>query len=167
MTPPRIAPHRIVDAVVKVKVDQVLELRARRRKQLLANPNVVLHRPAYIEKQKQLHSIEPFGHEFEIEPTRVVRGGLHGAAEIELFGGTLASELPQPPQRQLDVARTELDGIVEIAKLAAVPDLDRTPVAPLLLTYAHAFGIVPISTEGRGASGADPFAPALVARPLL
>src|ERR1700751_5759277 len=151
MTPPRIAPHRIVDAVVKVKVDQVLELRARRRKQLLANPNVVLHRPAYIEKQQQLHSVAPFGHEFEIEQARVVRGGLHGAAVIALFGGPLTCKFLQPPQRKLDVARTQLDGIVEIAKLAAVPDLDRTPVAPLLLTDAHAFGIVPISTEGRGA----------------
>src|ERR1700758_4428056 len=95
MTPPRIAPHRIVDAVVEVEMDQVLELRARRRKQLLANPNVVLHRPADIEKQQQLYGVVPLGHELEIEPARVMRGRFYGAAKIELFGGTLARKLPQ------------------------------------------------------------------------
>ena len=33
-------------------MDQVLELAARRRKQLLADPDVVLHRPADIEEQQ-------------------------------------------------------------------------------------------------------------------
>src|SRR6516225_5001590 len=167
MAPSRIAPDRIIDAVVEVEVDQVLELRARGRKQLLANADVVLHRPADIEKQQQFHGVVTLRHKFQIEPAGVVRGRLHGAAEIELFGGTLARELPQPAQRQLDVAGAELDGIVEIAKLAAVPDLDRTAVAPLLLPDAHTFGVIPIGAEGRGAGGADPFAAALVAGLLL
>src|SRR6516165_5686683 len=95
MASSRIAPHRIVDAVVEVEVDQVLELRARGREQFLANTNVVLHRPADIEKQQQLYGVVPLGHELEIEPARVVRGRFYGAAEIELFGGTLARKLPQ------------------------------------------------------------------------
>ena len=62
----RIAPHRIVDAIVKIKVDQVLELRARRREQLLADPDVVLHRAADIDEQQQLDGVVTLGHQLQV-----------------------------------------------------------------------------------------------------
>src|SRR6185437_2825610 len=66
-----------------------------------------------------------------------------------------------------DVARAELDAVVEVLEFALVPDLDRAVVAVLLLADAHALGIVAIGAEGRGAGGADPFAAALVPALLL
>ena len=54
IAPPRIAPHRIVDAVVKVEMNQVLELGACGREQFLADADMVFHRSANIEKQQQL-----------------------------------------------------------------------------------------------------------------
>src|SRR4029077_6471313 len=76
-------------------------------------------------------------------------------------------ELPQSPQRHLDVAGAELDGIVEVAVFALVPDLDRAAVAALLLADADALGVVAVGAEGGGAAGADPLRAALVAAFLL
>ncbi len=81
--------------------------------------------------------------------------------------GALAGPAPQPLQRHLDVAGAELDRIVEILEFALVPDLDGAAVAAFVLADAHAFGIVAIGAEGRGAGGADPFRAALVAALLL
>src|SRR5207244_9033085 len=135
--------------------------------QFLADADVIFHRSADIEKQQQLYRVVPLGDELQIEPAGIVRGRAHGAVEIELFGRPLARELPQAAQRQLDVAGAEFDGIVEVAELAAVPDLYRAAVAPILLADAYAFGIVAVRAEGRGAGGAYPFAPALMPLPLL
>ena len=79
----------------------------------------------------------------------------------------VARELAQPAQRDLDVARAELDVVVEVLEFALVPDLDRAAVAALVLADAHAFGIVAVGAERRGAGRADPFAAALVALLLL
>src|SRR5215831_14909356 len=70
--------------------------------------------------------------------------------------------MPQAAQGELDIAGAELDRVVEIAKLAAIPDLDGAAVAPLLLADAHPFRVVAIGAKRRGADGADPFATALV-----
>ena len=88
---------------------------------------------------------------------------LDGAVEIELFRRARARELSQAAQRQLDVARAELDLVVEILELALVPHLDRAEIAVLVLADAHAFRIVAIGAVRRGAGGADPFVAALVA----
>src|SRR6185437_13925987 len=66
-----------------------------------------------------------------------------------------------------DVARAELDAVVEVLEFALVPDLDRAVVAVLVLADAHALGMVAIGAEGRRAGGADPFAAALVPALLL
>ncbi len=79
----RVSPHRIVDAIVKIKVDEVLELGARRREHLLTDPDVVLHRSADIDEQQQLHGIVPLGHELQIEPAGIVRRRFYGAVEID------------------------------------------------------------------------------------
>src|SRR5690606_33432260 len=78
-----------------------------------------------------------------------------------------AGEFPQPPQGHLDVARAELDRVVEVAVLALVPDLDGAAVAALLLPDADALGVVAVGAEGRGAARADPLVAALVPALLL
>ena len=87
--------------------------------------------------------------------------------EIEFLGRAGAGEFAQAAQRHLDVAGAELDVAVEIPKLALVPHLHGAEVAVGVLADAHAFGIVAIGAERRGAAGADPFAAALVAALLL
>ena len=57
--------------------------------------------------------------------------------------------------------------VVEIPELAPVPDFHRAAVAAFVLADAHAFRIVAIGAEGRGAGRADPFRAALVAALLL
>ena len=88
------------------------------------------------------------------------------AVEVEFVGGALARETAQAAQRHLDVARAELDAVVEVAELALVPDLDRAAVAG---RFAGRCGCPPgCSRMRRRASvprGADPFVAALV--PLL
>ena len=89
-----------------------------------------------------------------------------GAVEIELLRRPVAGPAAQALERDLDVAGADLDAVVEVAKLAPVPDLDRAAVAAFVLADPHTLGVVAIGAEGRGAGGADPFRPALVA-PLL
>ena len=87
--------------------------------------------------------------------------------DVELEIGAVAGELAQPAQRDLDVAGAEFDRVVEVAELAPVPDLDRAAVLAFVLADAHAFRVVAVRAKGRGASGADPFAAALVPALLL
>ena len=46
-----VLPEILINKIVKVEMLQVLELAARRREQLLANPHVIVHRAARIEQQ--------------------------------------------------------------------------------------------------------------------
>ena len=92
---------------------------------------------------------------------------LDGLVEVELLRRAGAGELAQPPQRHLDVAGAEFDVAVEVLELALVPHLHGAEIAVLVLADAHAFGIVAVGAERRGAAGADPFVAALVAAFLL
>ena len=89
------------------------------------------------------------------------------AVEIELVGCAGARELAQAPQRDLGVARAELERIVEVLELAPVPDFHGTVIAVLVLADAHAGRIVAMGAERRGATRADPFVAALVATLLF
>src|SRR6185503_20572111 len=97
----------------------------------------------------------------------LVGGALDGAVEIELVGRALARELAQAPQRHLDVARAQLDLVVEVLVLALVPDLDGPVVAVGLLADAHTGRVVAVGTVWRCAAGADPLRAALVPALLL
>ena len=103
----------------------------------------------------------PFGAQSNVEPA-LPRGAVDRLVKIQLIGGAFAGEATKPPKRDLDVAGSKLDIIVEIPELPLVPDLDRAPVAAAFLADSDAFGIISISAEGRGAGGADPFVAALV-----
>jgi len=87
--------------------------------------------------------------------------------KVELLGHPFAREAAQPPQRNLDVARVELDRVVEIPKSPLVPDLDCAPVAAFFLSDANALGIVAVGAERARSRGADPFRAALVPAALL
>ena len=83
-------------------------------------------------------------------------------SDIEFIERALTREFPQAAQRDLDVARAKLLGVVEILEFALVPDLH----GPLVLRFtadADAFGIVARIAVRRGPLGADPFAAALMA----
>src|SRR5690606_5094283 len=66
-----------------------------------------------------------------------------------------------------DVARAELDRVVEVAELALVPHLHRRAVAGRVTPDADALGVRAIVAEGRAAAGTDPFVAALMAAFLL
>ncbi len=84
-----------------------------------------------------------------------------------VLGHALAREPAQPAQRDLDVARVELDVAVEVAKRALVPDLDRAARAAAVLPDPDALRVVAVCAEGTRAAGADPLRPALVPLALL
>ncbi len=109
----------------------------------------------------------PLRHHLEIEPAGIVRRRAHRVGQVELQFGAFSGELPQAAQRQLDVAGAELDGVVEVAELALVPDLDGAAVAFRSLADAHPFRVVAVGAKWRGAAGADPFIAALVPVLLL
>src|SRR5712692_8457004 len=98
----------------------------------------------------------------QVEPAGVFRRALDGRVEIELLGDALAREAAQPAQRDLDVARIELDRVVEIAKRPLIPHLDRAAVAPALLADADAFRVVTVRAEGAHPGRADPLRAALM-----
>src|SRR6185437_6671471 len=162
----RILPDRVVQAIVEIEMDEVLELAARGREQLLADPDMVLHGPADIEEQQQFYRVVPLGHEPEIEPAGIVRGVADRLRQVELEVGALAGELAQAPERDLDVAGAELDRVVEVAELALVPDLDR-PAVLALAADPDALGVVAGIAVGRSAGGADPFLAARMPALLL
>ena len=111
------------------------------------------------------------GLKLEIEQTRIARGRIDGAVEIELVCRTLARKAPQLAQRDLDVARAELDRVVEVAELALLPDLDGAAIAARA-TDADAFGVEAAVAERRRPARADPLVATgvpllLLAQPLL
>jgi hypothetical protein len=89
------------------------------------------------------------------------------AVEVELVLRALARELAQPAQRDLDVARAELDLVVVVTIGALLPDLHAGAVAARRAADAHALGVEAAVAERRGAVRADPLAAALVAFLLL
>src|SRR5690348_10759030 len=126
-----------------------------------------VHRAADIQEQQHLYGVVTLGQQLEIEPAGILRRRADRVVEIQLQRRAFARELPETPQRELDVARAELDAIVEILELALVPHFDGAMVAALFLADAHAFGVVAIGSVRRGTFGADPFIAALVALLLL
>ena len=88
---------------------EVLELAAGGGKELLADSHVVIHRPADVEEQQDLHRVVPLRHHAYVEQSRAPRRRIDGAIQVKRFRGALARETTQPAERQLDVSRAELD----------------------------------------------------------
>ena len=136
--PPIVAPQRFIGEIVEIEMLEMLELAARRGKQLLAGLDVIVHRAADIEQQQYLHHVVPLRHHLDVEPAAGARRRVDGVGQGELGGRAAPREAPQPAQRQLHVARAELDRIVEVREFAPVPDLDRAAIARPILADAHA-----------------------------
>jgi hypothetical protein len=162
-----VAPDVVVRAVVEIKVLEMAKLRLGRREELFAHADVRVHRAPDIEEQEHLHSIAPFGNEMQIQVAGVLCRAGNRAVHVELFRNAFACEATEPPQRDLDVARVELDVAVEVAERALVPDLDRAAVAAAFLADPDAFGVVAVGAERTCAAGADPFVAARVPSLLL
>ena len=127
---------------------------------------MAVHRAADVEEEQQLDGVVALGAGDDVEPA-LLGGAADGGGKVELVGGALARPAAQAAQRHLDRAGAELDVVVEVAELAAVPDLDRAAVAALVLADADALGVVAEGAERRGAGGADPLRAALVPALLL
>src|SRR3546814_8944112 len=101
-----------------------------------------------------LHCIAGFRHHLQIGVAGVARRRADGVVDVEYIRRAFAREAAQPTQCDLDVARAEFDGIVEIAEVALLPDLDG-----LFLSAgsadAHAFRVVAAMTERTGAASAE------------
>ncbi len=151
---------------MEVEELHVLEFGLGRAEQLLAELDVRVHRAADVEEEQHLHGVVPLGDQLQIEIALVGRV-LDRAGNIEFDLGTFARPFAQTPERHLDVARAEFDGIVEVLVFALVPDFDGLAVAALVLADAHAFGIVAHCSERRGAARADHLVAAFVALLLL
>src|SRR5690606_2706128 len=167
VAPSIVLPEALINDVVEVKILQMFDLAASPTKQRLTGAHVIVQRAADVQKQQHLDGVAPLGNEFEIQHPGVARGGVYGVVQIQVLGGAFAGELAELAQRDLDVAGAELDGVVEIAELALVPDLDRTPMPGAVLTDAYAFRVVAVRPERRDASRADPFGAAFMALLLL
>ena len=146
---------------MEVEILHVLELGARRREQLFADPHMRVHRTAHIEEQQHFHRIVSLRHQLDIEQAGIACGRTNRIVEIEFIGRAGARKFAQPAQRDLDIARTQLDRIVEIFELAPIPDLHRFFVSRFAAD-AHAFGMITVVAERRGALGANPFVAAVV-----
>src|SRR5690606_16724350 len=108
-----VLPDAFIEAVVEVKILKVLELRARRREEFFAELDVAVHRAADIEENQHIDLVAALRAHDQVE-IALMRGRLDRAVEIELCRCALARETAEPPQRDLDVAGTEFDLIVEV-----------------------------------------------------
>src|SRR5688572_29291881 len=107
---------------------------------------MVVHRAADIEEHQQLDGIAPLRTRLDVE-IAVLGRGVDRAGQVELLLRALAYPAAQALQRDLDVARAEFDGIVEIFELALVPHLYRASVAAFVLADPDPFGIVAIGPK--------------------
>ena len=98
----------------------------------------------------------PLGHHFNIQQTGVTGRGLNGVVEVELFRRPGSRKFSQPAHRNLDVARTQLNAVVEIFEISPIPNLHRALVFTLAAD-ADPLGVIAVVTEGRGTLGANPF----------
>ena len=87
--------------------------------------------------------------------------------EVELVCRALTGKSPEPSKRDLDIARAELQLVVQISILTSVPHLGCPAVPRALLADANAFRVIAIGAERRGSRRADPFVAALVPPFLL
>ncbi len=152
---------------MEVEVLEVLELGARGREELLHLPDVRVHGATDVEEEQHLHLVLAGADHLQVEVARVVGGGANRSREVQLLLGALADELAEASEGDLQVARAELDLIVEVAELALVPHLHGARWRDSFWPIRIAHRVVAVRTEGRRAEGADPLAAARVALVLL
>ena len=155
---------------MEVEVLEVLELAARRREQLLAD--AARGRPS---SRRRRGTAAPSPRCAAPAPAsgpaarRCARSASMVPSRSSSVGRALAREPAQPAQRQLDVARAELDACRRgCGTRAASHTFTARRLRELVLADAHAFGVVAVRAERRGAArcrstccrpGAAPSAP--------
>ena len=147
---------------MEIERHQRFEFCAGGAEQFFQHLHMRIHRPAYVEKQQHLHRIAPLWPGLHIQ-IAMIRRRANGAVQIKFFRSPIARPFAQTAKGDLDIAGAKFHPVIQIAKFALVPNLDRAAVAALILPDAHAFGIVAISPKGRGARRADPFIATLMA----
>src|SRR5690606_2194545 len=162
-----VLPHAFVDEVVEVEILQMLELGFAGTEQFLADLDVGVHRTADVQQQQELDRVASLRAHLDIAQTAVLRGVVDGAVEIALFGRAFTCELAQATQGDLDVARAQLDLIVEVLVFALIPHLGGLALALAGIADANAFRVVAAGTERAGTAGTDPLVAAGVLFLLL
>ena len=125
-----------------------------------------VHRAADIEKQQHFDRIAPLGAGFDIE-VAMFGGGADGAVEVQFVIGAVAG----PARRRFSATLMLRVPSSTVSSRLRNSRLSQTLTArwwrTFVLADAHAFGVVAIGAEGRGARGADPFDAALMSALLL
>src|SRR5690606_595510 len=147
VTAPVVLPEALIDVVVEVVILHVLELGAGGGEELFDNLDVVVHRSANVKEHQQFYRVAPLWPGLDVEIS-MFGGGSDRTGQVQLFFSALTNPASQPLQRNFDVAGTKLDAVIEIAKLALVPDLDRPAMTAFGLADAHAFRVIAIGAEG-------------------
>ncbi|MNS89719.1 hypothetical protein D3C72_1237390 [compost metagenome] len=160
-----VLPDKVVEAIVKIEVLQMLELVAQRREEPLHLGHVGIHGPPNIEEDQQLDPVVALGSELHIEPALAGRAA-DGVVEIQLRGIALAHPAPELAQRQLDGPLAERRVVAEVAIMACLPHLGC--LAMLAFSpHADPFGVEAAMAERTAAPGAHPLVAAGVARLLF
>src|SRR6266704_2523662 len=159
--------HNAVKVLMFLDIGGSMDDHVKLCEELFAQLHVVVHRAADVEEHQHLDGVVALRAHAEVENPGVARGLVDGGVEVELLRRPFARELAEASERHRDVARAELDRVVQVAVLARIPHLDRAPAARLVLADAHALGVVAVGAERGGARGADPLVAALVPAFLL
>ena len=84
------------------------------------------------------------------------RSGLDRARQIEFLSRALTHPAPEPPERNLDIARAKLHRVIEVAELPLVPDLHCAPVPAFVLRCFSAMRLSHSSGKARASTGLSP-----------
>ena len=127
---------------------------------------MAVHRAANVEKHQHFHLVAALGNQLDVEIAGICRG-FDGVIKVEHVGLAIAGEFAQAAQGHFDVARAQLNTVIEVFIVALVPDFDGLEVFVFVLADANAFRVVAVGAKGRGAARADPFIATFVALVLF
>ncbi len=95
MPAPIVFPQALVNEIVKIEILEMLEFAARRREQLFANADVVVHRAADIETQEHFNGVVPFGHHAYVEQACIAGRLVDRVIEVQLIRRAFARKLAE------------------------------------------------------------------------
>ena len=135
---------------MEIIVFHILDFGAGRREQLFADADIRVHTAADIEQEKDVYGVPPLGAHGKVE-IALLGGVADRGVEVQLVGRAVSGPFAQAAQGDLNIPCADFDAVIEIFKLALVPDLGGAAVAGFVLPDAHAFGVVTICAKGGGA----------------
>ena len=105
-------------------------------------------------------------HHLDIQKTGIACCRTDGVIQVQLICGTCTGEFAQATQRYLDVPRAQLNAVIQIFKVAFIPDFYRLFIAAIG-SNAHTFRVIALLPKRRGAAGANPLIATFVTLFLL